>query len=221
MTIVSPRGALLPIGNEDLLWLARAVEAEGEPRALVAQTLVNRWAWLHGVVPGAYPRLLDLVRAYAQPVNPRWYVTGDRYAEAVRANPEHEPELRRQALRREQEHATRSSFRPATVQAVQQATQGPVTIPAGAVDYSKPKETPRARAIWEPRTLIPGELGKSNSIFTNDGAAGVLYQVARAGPVSVSALPRRGPGAALAMLGGMGLVGLLAAKAKGGRTRWR
>lgn len=214
MTILSPRGALLPLTRDDLVWLSRAVEAEGEPRHLVAQTLVNRWAWLHDVMPHAYPALASLVRAYAQPVNPRWFVTGDKYAEAVRENPTHEPELKRQALRRELEHSVRVDFRPATVAAVTQAVHGPVTLPAGAVDYSKPKESPRARAVWEPRTLIPGELGKSNSIFTNDGAAGVLYQVARAGPAALSALPRRGPGAALAVLGGLGLGSLLFAKRK-------
>lgn len=221
MTILSPRGALLPISNEDLLWLSRAVEAEGAPQALVAQTLLNRWAWLHDVMPHAYPTLASLVRAYAQPVNPRWFVTGDRHLEAVRENPAHEPELRRKAITRETVHSVRTTFSPKTVQAVQQAVYGPVTLPAGAVDYSRPKESPRARALWEPRTLIPGELGKSNSIFTNDGAAGVLYQVARAGPAVLSALPRRGPGAALAILGGVGLGGLLLLRGTRGRRSRR
>ena len=38
----------------DRLWLLRAVAREGEPRARVAQTLVNRFVWLRSRGSTAY-----------------------------------------------------------------------------------------------------------------------------------------------------------------------
>jgi hypothetical protein len=205
----SPRGAALPpVTGEDLLWLARAVEAEGEPRVLVAQTLVNRWAWLLDQHPGLFPRLQDLVRAYAQPVNPRWFPGGDLLQKAIAEEPERREVLEAAALRRPA-LAQRTEFSPATTVAVNAALQGPLSLPAGAVHYSRPKTKPAAKARWDRLTMVPGVLGKSNSIYTDHGAQGVLYSVAKDGPTwgPSAALSSGRPSAGL----GVALLGLLAA----------
>lgn len=138
--IVSAGGRRLPIYPFDWLWLARAVQPEGAPHELVAQTLVNRWAWF--IDQGArtqFPTLTALVRAYAQPVNPRWMPGGALHEAVLRntAAPEMRAQLIERARRRRDVHATRSRFDAATQAAVAQALlQGPITIPAGAVHYS-------------------------------------------------------------------------------------
>jgi hypothetical protein len=190
------------------LWLARAVEGEGEPRTLVAQTLLNRWAWLLDTHPGAFPRLQDLVRAYAQPVNPRWFPDGDLQAKAMQeaASDAERAELERRAAARPA-LAARTTFSPATTAAVNTAIHGPLSLPAGAVHYSRPKTAPAAKAKWDPLTIVPGVLGVSNSIYTDRGAQGVLYSVARDGPTwgPSAALSSGRPSAGF----GVALLGLL------------
>jgi hypothetical protein len=108
---------------EDWVWLARAVEAEGKPRLSVARTLVN----LYASTGFSRRSLADLVRAYAQPVNPRWYPEGELYREHVAAMVRnHAPakelaaELAK-AERRKLVHSARDTFSPETVDAVNQA----------------------------------------------------------------------------------------------------
>ncbi|MDH5644460.1 MAG: hypothetical protein OEZ01_00545 [Candidatus Heimdallarchaeota archaeon] len=65
--------------DDDALTLARAVAREGRPYDAVAWTLVQRFAWLWP----KYPTLAELVQAYAQPVNPRWFPGGDLHQRKV------------------------------------------------------------------------------------------------------------------------------------------
>lgn len=65
--------------DADALTLARAVAREGRPYDAVAWTLVQRFAWLWP----KYPTLAELVRAYAQPVNPRWFPDGDLHQRKI------------------------------------------------------------------------------------------------------------------------------------------
>ena len=137
--ILSAGGRRLPILPFDWLWLARAVEAEGEPHALVAQTLVNRWAWLRDRGLKQYPTLTSLVRGYAQPVNPRWMPGGELFEAELRetADASARARLEEHARRRRDVHARREVFGADTRNAVGQAlVRGPITIPAGAVHYS-------------------------------------------------------------------------------------
>ncbi len=137
--IVSPGGKTLRWDEDDRLWLLRAVEAEGAPRDLVAQTLVNRWAWLSDTTPGRYFKLSELVRAYAQPVNPAWFSDGALFRKQYdKATPAQQPALLNAATRREAVHATRTTFSPTTVSAVRQALYGPITVPPGALHFAAP-----------------------------------------------------------------------------------
>lgn len=124
------------VSEQDALWLARAVEAEGPVQTQVAATLVNGFCFLRAT-RGYSKNLTDFVRAYAQPVNPRWYVTGDRYLASLDGKSESEKEeARRTAERRERVHSTRVSFTPGTQAAVVAALNGRVIIPRSATDYA-------------------------------------------------------------------------------------
>jgi hypothetical protein len=152
---------------QDVLWLRRAVEAEGEPRELVAQTLVNGFLWAREAL-GSKRTLADWVRAYAQPVNPRWMPGGDLHEhELAHAASEAERSASRaRALKRARDHATRNVFTVATMRAVQRALEGPPQLP-NATDYAAP--TLVRPPPWVP--LTPPTPGR-NRFWMRPGAAG-------------------------------------------------
>lgn len=128
------------LNNEDYLALLRAVEFEGEPREAVAWTLLQRFAYIYP----QYKSLAKFIQAYAQPINPRWFVSGDlhkaRYAKLIKANliDEASDELQR-AKRREVYAST-------PIEKISRATRdvvdpiflgGPSPVP-GAVHYRAP-----------------------------------------------------------------------------------
>lgn len=71
-----------PITQEDRLDLIRAVAHEGKPYDGVTWSLLQRFAWLYPA--GHFPTLSKFVKAYAQPINPRWFPTGDKHLAYVR-----------------------------------------------------------------------------------------------------------------------------------------
>lgn len=209
--LATPNGRPLQFTPEDVLWLSRAVEAEGEPRDLVAQTLVNRWAWLTDTQPGRYARLADLVRAYAQPVNPAWYPDGAKHLASVQTHPEQSGDLERRAQLRRDVLSTRVSFSPATQAAVRQALYGPITLPAGALHYA-------AATIVRPDLplLLAGAPGR-NAFWgeSNNRGIGALYSFIVPGPVlEASRMLGERPHAVLAFLFLVG-GGALVLRAKG------
>lgn len=134
--------------SADVLWLARAVQAEGEPRYIVAATLVNGFMYARSA-RGYRGSLAEWVRAYAQPVNPRWFPDGDLFREAVRKHPEDAEKLLQIAKRRELELSTRTTFDPHTREAVERALQHAPAL-ANATDYAASwvvREPP-----WQPLT---------------------------------------------------------------------
>ncbi len=178
--IVSPAGKLLRWDDDDRLWLLRAVEAEGAPRDLVAQTLVNRWAWLADTTPGRYFKLSELIRAYAQPVNPAWYPSGGLFKKQLEAAPESQrPALLQAAERRELGHSTRTNFSPSTITAVRQALYGPLTLPPGALHFAAPSLVRDDLPVLVPSengdNVIYGEKGRASRVrysLTADGGVG-------------------------------------------------
>lgn len=73
--LVYDGGEYLPT-DEDRLWLLRAVQVEGPPQLMVARALVNGFCWARA--RRRYGGTLTTwIRAYAQPVNPRWFPEGD------------------------------------------------------------------------------------------------------------------------------------------------
>lgn len=169
--IVTPGGRALSWSPDDALWLRRAVEREGEPRDWVAQALVNRWAVLRDRGRTEYPTLASFVRAYAQPVNPRWFPAGDLHLEQLDAHASrgaaHRADMIARAERRENEYSRATIFSPQTVAAADRALTGPLTLPPGVTDYAADTASARTRhgtptqakqgenAFWSPH---PGKL---------------------------------------------------------------
>lgn len=95
----TPAGDRYEPTAEDVLWLLRAVAHEGRPHERVARTLISGFMWAREHRTGWVARsLTDWVRAYAQPVNPRWLPGGDLY------------EARMQRARERRDHALMARF---------------------------------------------------------------------------------------------------------------
>lgn len=202
--IVTPKGKTIAWDDDDRLWLLRAVEAEGPPQDLVAQTLVNRWAWLWDTTPGRYTKLSELVRAYAQPVNPAWFPEGGLFKKQLEAAPPAQrPALMKQAERRRDVNATRTQFSPSTVTAVHQALYGPLTVPPGALHFAAPSLVRPDLPV-----LVPSE-NRSNVIYGESQGRGSRARYA---------LTSGGTSSARTVLGIVALISLgLGAALLGGR----
>jgi hypothetical protein len=92
MTIELQYGALFSwhdrVGNlhkykvtpEDRVTFGRCIWREGKPRTAVGHTLIQRFASLY---PKTYSNFSDFLRAYCQPINPRWFTTGNLHKARV------------------------------------------------------------------------------------------------------------------------------------------
>ena len=110
--------------QEDLLWLLRAVQAEGEPRTHVAAAMVNRFAYLSAsafVRDEPYDTLAGFVRAYSQPVNPRWMRGGDKWEARWETADDAGKRRLVEDHRRRQRHSARTAFAPSTRRAAERA----------------------------------------------------------------------------------------------------
>lgn len=211
MNIVTSKGQRLRVERPDRVELARAVEAEGEPRDLVAQALVNRWAHLRDA--GAVMPLGELVRAYSQALSPRWWPTGDRHLAEMRAAPDDatRADLERRAVRRQQVHAVRELFQPATLRATQKALSGPLSIDPRIVHFAI--DTPERRARFP---LI--ELHNGVGFYGAERGEAQRYSLPPGGPTMAAAAVLDDGKASTAIAFFVGLLGLsavYAAKRKG------
>lgn len=90
-TLVSDGGLRLALTRDDATWMARACVGESvRDAAEVTSTLLRRWAFVNDQRTGrgestVWPTLTDLIRAYSQPVNPRWAERGTAARQARRA----------------------------------------------------------------------------------------------------------------------------------------
>lgn len=71
----------LPLTRDDVLALARAVDAEGYPKEGVTWALLQRAAWLHS--HGKPLSVQKVVTSYAQPINPLWFPGGEKHVAEV------------------------------------------------------------------------------------------------------------------------------------------
>lgn len=168
----------------DRLWLLRAVQAEGEPRLGVAQALVNGFAWAksHQRWNGT---LTGWIRAYAQPVNPRWYTTGDLFKLASATwSADQRKLMTARAITRETKHSRRTQFDDDVTRAVELALstgfRGDVTdYAAPDVDASYKGYVPRSDAapgvnrLWTRAAGWAGYVASGWKV-TNGGNVGVL-----------------------------------------------
>jgi hypothetical protein len=171
------QGGQYAVTPEDRLWLLRAVQAEGPPQLQVARALVNGFAWARGT--GKWKgSLMGWVRAYAQPVNSRWFTSGDKFKAQHAAAPEAERAgLMRLAYRREAEHSTRTSFTAAVEGAVNDALSSPWA--SDVTDYAAPTLDASKKGMVARSVVKKGEnrfwtraVGWTGYIATEGGAAG-------------------------------------------------
>lgn len=127
------------VRQSDVLWLLRAVQAEGADQREVAAVLLNGFAWARAM-NGYRGTLTDWIRAYAQPVNAAWYPNGEKHQKALAAatTDAARKALTAKAEKRERVHSTRTKFTESTQRAVHAALTGQVKIPAQATDYAAP-----------------------------------------------------------------------------------
>jgi hypothetical protein len=174
------------VTSDDALWLARAVEAEGPVQAQVAATLINGFTFARA--RGYQKTLATFVRAYAQPVNPRWYAAGDLFlASLVGKSDSEKAEAVKDAERRERVHSQRLAFTPGTQAAVIAALNGRVNLPRGATDYAAAYIDASHKKYV---ALTPSTKGV-NRLWSRPGAAdwaGYLVDATDAWPWLVAAL---------------------------------
>lgn len=183
---------------DDLLWLARAVEAEGEPRDQVAATLVNGFLWAREHLK-SHRTLAEWVRAYAVPVSPLWMPGGARYEAALQAagSDAERAEIRALGWRRQEEFAKRTEFSRSTKNAIERALSRGPEYP-GAVDYA---------AWWldkpEPwHAFTPAKKG-TNRLWARPGAAGWTGYAVESGTNNTS---KGTPWLGIAMAAGAGFM---------------
>lgn len=75
--IATADGWRYQITSDDLLWCARMLVGEGGNAAATLWTMASRLALLAKHRPELYPTLTSLVRAYSEPINPKFQTDGD------------------------------------------------------------------------------------------------------------------------------------------------
>lgn len=144
------RGGQYDVTPDDVMWLLRAVQAEGPVRTEVACALVNLFAYLRGT--GKWSKTLgQLVRAYAQPVNPRWFVGGDLYEKSLEGVSDSERAKLRIKAESRVLHSARTVFTSATHDAVKHALAGPYR--GDVTDYAAPR-IDASRKGYAPRSAV-------------------------------------------------------------------
>jgi hypothetical protein len=187
MYLLTHQGTRYEPTAEDLLWMARAVEAEGKPQELVAQTLVNGFLWARESL-GSKRTLGEWAQAYSQPISPLWMPGGARYEEAMQTARDDSERAAVQAAgwRRQQEHATRTRFSPLTREAIRAALTKPPRYP-GAVDFAA-AYVPKPES-WRAFTF-PAANEKTNKLWARPGALGWPgYLVQNGGSTANGATP--------------------------------
>lgn len=77
MKLVSTAGAY-NMTRDDLLWAARMIEGEGGDDAATLYAMAQRFLFV--LRPAGHRTFTSAIRAYSQPINPRWLADGDKCA---------------------------------------------------------------------------------------------------------------------------------------------
>lgn len=158
-----------PVTPTDREWFIRCLWREGAPAETVGHVLLQRFALL---ASGAakYATLTNFLRAYCQPVNPRWFPGGDLTIKALAAAKKKkdtaavEKILKRAKQRMVYSSTPIANIRPAFVQLADKILYGLSSSPAPAathftMSFAEPSDTEaialqKARAFAEKRGLI-------------------------------------------------------------------
>ena len=169
-----------PVSARDKLMLTRAVAREGKPYDAVTWALLQRFAWLYP--SGAYNTLADLVEAYAQPINPKWFPNGTKHKAAVRrAKSESQREQLEDRAERRQDYAdaTYDEIDEKYKNVVDSILSGNVTSPVlGAVHYIASQTTSDAsepEARQDQKDMADERKDLKNPIFTSTAKQGTNW----------------------------------------------
>lgn len=114
------------VEKEDVVFLLRAVEFEGEIKVQIATTLVNYFMALgaHRNL-GTVTHMAETIQSYAQPINPAWFVTGGAYLKKVKAatTDQQRVNLLKEANERSEQYQA-TKFSKTTKEAVYAALKG-------------------------------------------------------------------------------------------------
>ena len=167
---------------DDRLWLLRAVAAEGKPEPMVARALVNLFMLQRS--KGNTQTLAKLVRAYAQPVNPRWFPDGDLH---IAAKAKGQDTAERAIKRIAHSMRTLAAMPPHVVQAVNEALKS--SFESDITDYAAPTldatskgylprsvATPGVNRFWTRASTWPGYMtDATGALLPLIAIIGVLY----------------------------------------------
>lgn len=189
--------------DEDTLVLAQAIAHEGRPRDGVVWCLIQRFCWLFPI----YRTLSRFLRAYVQPINPKWFPGGKlhrRELARIRRRYRDDPGQMSTLLENERGRAQRrvgyardtwTDFRPYVTQTLSQFFAGELSNPVpGAVHYRVPTTrttNPRlaqyaARGFasahhWHVVDSGNGFLQGTNWFFSVNGSHGLVADWVRIG----------------------------------------
>jgi len=153
----------------DRAWFIRCLWREGAPAETVGHVLLQRFALLSS--QGAkYATLTDFLRAYCQPVNPRWFPGGDLTWKALAAaKKKNDTAAAENIVKRAQQRMVYSStpianIKPVFVKLADKILYGRSSSPAPAathftMSFAEPSDTEaialqKAKAFAEKRGLI-------------------------------------------------------------------
>lgn len=137
--------------EDDKLWLLRAVQAEGAPQLGVARALVNRFMMLRASnARPLHQTLAAFVRAYAQPVNSRWFPDGELFLSKTRT-----PLEVQQATLRRDAHSKRNTFDDKVRASVARALSTPFM--SDVTDYAVPSLDGTKKGLTARGEPIKGE----------------------------------------------------------------
>ena len=179
------------VTKDDALWLARAVEAEGPPQPQIAAILINGFTWARAR-KNYRGTLTSWIRAYAQPVNPRWYPGGDLLREHAKKFPGEAAKQAALAQKRLQ-HSARTTFTPSTQAAVTAALAGKVQLPTGATDYAV-AHLDASKKGYKPLTVAQAGV---NRLWARPGAESWTGYVADAAEAAAAAVASAASGSVL------------------------
>jgi hypothetical protein len=159
MQLVARGAAVQPyeVTPTDVLWLMRAVQAEGPVYAQVAWILVNGFVWNRA--QGSRDSLTAWVRKYAQPVNPLWFESGEKLAEklATATSEAQRTALVEKARTRERILSTRTKFSEPVQRAVHATLTGAYQYKPQATDYAKADFDASVRGYVPLAVITPGQ----------------------------------------------------------------
>lgn len=198
---------------EDYLDLLRAVEYEGEPRDGVAWTLLQRFAFLYPT----YKSLSTFIRAYVQPINPKWFPTGVKHKawvkklETAGKLAEAQDEIKRAARRVHYAKTPIEKISPTSKDVVETVFAIGKSPVLGAVHYRAPtivaksvEEATQARDKFGKENYLAkpvdyGNILKHNWFWSSSGSSGFRIQSVLAPHSAISKLVMM-----LIMVGGLG-----------------